>query len=50
MDLPATYQEAQAQGLKIYPARKPCKHGHIALRYASNRACVKCVEDKQATE
>ena len=37
-----TRKEAIEQGLKRYFTGKPCKRGHIAERYASNRGCTIC--------
>ena len=34
--------DAQAAGLKRYFTGKPCKHGHIAERLCSCRACTEC--------
>ena len=39
-----TRQQALAQGLTHYFTGKLCKHGHIAIRYASTRSCVACCE------
>lgn len=39
-DLPASRQ--QAKGVFKYFTGKPCKQGHIALRYA-NGTCAQCV-------
>ena len=38
-----TLAEAKAQGLTHYFTGKPCKHGHVALRSVSQRACVECI-------
>ena len=35
-------KEAKAQGLKRYFTGKPCKHGHVAERIASNGKCLEC--------
>jgi len=35
-------QEAIAQGLKHYFTGKPCKHGHLALRFTNRRQCLEC--------
>ena len=29
---------------------KPCKRGHIALRYAANKACLECIAILENTE
>lgn len=34
--------DALSQGLKRYFTGKPCKHGHLAERWASMGACVEC--------
>jgi hypothetical protein len=38
--------EARALGLKRYFTGKPCKHGHIAERYAGG-PCVKCIREQR---
>lgn len=35
-------KEAAQRGLFRYYTGKPCKAGHVAERYVSNRNCVKC--------
>lgn len=35
---------AKQRGLKFYFTGEPCPHGHIAVRYTSNRACVECTK------
>ena len=35
-------QEAMERGLSRYFTGKPCKHGHVSLRIASNRRCEEC--------
>lgn len=37
-----TRKEALARGLKMYFTGKPCTHGHIAERRASDRICSEC--------
>jgi hypothetical protein len=37
-----TRKQAIQQGLTHYYTGKPCKHGHLAVRYVSVRSCVKC--------
>jgi hypothetical protein len=34
--------EAIAQGLPRYFTNMPCKHGHVAERYAANKSCCEC--------
>jgi hypothetical protein len=38
--------EARALGLKRYFTGKPCKHGHVAERYAGG-PCVECREQRR---
>jgi hypothetical protein len=38
-----TRADALARGLKRYFTGRPCKHGHIAERYAFSRACCICI-------
>ena len=38
-------KDAKAQGLKHYFTGKPCKHGHINIRYVSSYRCVKCCDE-----
>ena len=35
-------QEALAAGLPRYFTGKPCRNGHVAERYASNKTCCEC--------
>ncbi len=37
-----TRTQADALGLHTYFTGKPCKHGHVALRYVDTRACLVC--------
>jgi Na+-translocating ferredoxin:NAD+ oxidoreductase RnfC subunit len=37
-----TRQEALNIGYSRYFTGKPCKHGHVAERYATSRQCVEC--------
>ncbi|MCR4319756.1 MAG: hypothetical protein NUV74_05395 [Candidatus Brocadiaceae bacterium] len=39
--------EAKAAGLKRYFTGGPCKHGHVAERYVSSRACAECTHARQ---
>jgi hypothetical protein len=41
-----TIREAESAGLTHYFTGKPCKHGHIALRYVSTWRCVPCTVDR----
>jgi hypothetical protein len=43
-----TRAQAQAQGLTRYFTGKPCKNGHLAEKYTSNRLCLGCLADRQA--
>jgi hypothetical protein len=38
--------EAKALGLKRYFTGKPCKHGHVAERYAGG-PCVECIREQR---
>jgi hypothetical protein len=38
-----TRKQAREQGLKTYFTGKPCKNGHVALRYTAGR-CLECCE------
>jgi hypothetical protein len=40
--LPKTSAEARAQGAKHYFTGKPCKHGHIGIRFTSSWMCCEC--------
>ena len=35
-------KEARLAGDKFYSTGNPCKHGHVAKRYTSGGACIKC--------
>ena len=35
-------KDALTQGLTHYFTGKPCKRGHLAMRYASTKSCVEC--------
>lgn len=37
------------EGRKHYLSSTPCKHGHVGLRYVSNRKCVECMKFKDTT-
>jgi hypothetical protein len=37
-----TRQQALAQGLRHYFTGKPCKRGHLSLKYAKTANCVEC--------
>jgi len=41
-----TREEAAACGLSRFWTGRPCKFGHIAERYVSNRQCVHCNAEK----
>ncbi len=41
MDI-VTRKEAKERGLALYFTGKPCPHGHVAERWASNSRCVEC--------
>ncbi len=44
---PSSAAEARSIGLKRYFTGKPCRHGHVADRFASSWACVECNKEKQ---
>lgn len=44
-----TRAEAKARGLSRYFTGKPCKHGHIALRYFPKSDCLRCDRNRQQT-
>lgn len=33
---------------RFYFTGKPCRHGHIALRYRSNHGCAECLKERSA--
>jgi hypothetical protein len=39
-------KDAKASGEKYYFTGKPCKHGHISLRYTDNLTCKECIRVK----
>ena len=41
---PISRKIARERGLVRYFTGKPCKHGHVAERLLSNRACVVCAK------
>ncbi len=41
-----TRKEAALRGLSRFWTGRPCKYGHMAERYASNRQCVQCNAEK----
>lgn len=41
-DTASTRGEALSRGLKVYDTGRPCRHGHVGPRRASNGACVAC--------
>jgi hypothetical protein len=47
LTLPATRNEAIAQGLGFYRPVKPCTHGHYAPRSIDNRQCLFCKYPRQ---
>lgn len=40
--LPKSLSEAKEKGTTHYFTGRPCKYGHIAKRYTSNRLCCEC--------
>jgi hypothetical protein len=45
-----SWSEARDLGAKHYFTGKPCKHGHIAKRYANSRICAECLSLENKTE
>lgn len=43
---PSSPTEANRRGLKYYFTGKPCKNGHISVRYAQNKNCLQCLRDR----
>jgi len=41
-----TRKEAKERGLARYFTGKPCPHGHVAERWASNSRCVECARKR----
>jgi len=41
-----TRKEAIAKGLKRYFTGKPCKRGHLGVRYVADRQCIVCHQAK----
>ena len=44
----AQRQKAQAEGLSFFFTGKPCRHGHVADRYAKDGKCVVCMRNRLA--
>lgn len=40
--LPKSWKEAKQNGSQFYYTGKPCRHGHVARRYASGGGCEEC--------
>ena len=40
---PASQAEALRQGVTYYFTGKPCRHGHLSERFATNRNCRECL-------
>ncbi len=38
-----TRKQAQEKGLRKYFTGRPCKKGHLTLRYVNTGACVACI-------
>lgn len=47
--LSSSAKEARAKNESLYWTGKPCLRGHIAPRYASNDACVRCKREHNRT-
>lgn len=43
-------RQAQTEGLRYYFTGKPCKRGHVALRFVSGRNCSECLREDQRIE
>ena len=43
---PVSREEAAQRGLSRFYTGKPCKAGHVAERYVSNKNCVECNHEK----
>jgi 5-methylcytosine-specific restriction endonuclease McrA len=43
-------KEAKAQGLIRFFTGKPCKYGHVAERWVSNKVCTECREQKDRSK
>lgn len=50
MNIPESRAEAKRLSVKKYFTGKPCKHGHVSLRQASDGSCVTCKSLGQKTE
>lgn len=50
MTNPLTRKAAKAAGATYYFTGKPCKHGHVAKRLASNGSCHACWQEKYDRE
>lgn len=37
-------QKAKEAGEKFFMPEKPCKHGHLALKWVSNNECTECIK------
>jgi hypothetical protein len=44
----AAYRAVKTRKSGRYFTGKPCRHGHVAERYASNNVCVVCARDRVA--
>lgn len=47
-ELPRTRAEAKASGLTHFWTGRPCRRGHIAKRYASDKTCTECKLEQSA--
>ena len=47
---PIDIRQAQAEGFRYYFTGKPCKRGHVALRFVSGRNCSECLREDQRIE
>lgn len=46
----SSWREARDLGAKHYFTGKPCKHGHVAKRYANSRICFECGAEENRSE
>lgn len=46
---PASAVQARSLGEMYYYTGKPCRNGHLSLKYASSGNCAKCIEERRGT-
>lgn len=47
IEYPESQMRAKATGFKFYYTGKPCKKGHLSLKYTSSANCIKCIEESR---